>query len=193
MKDLGVKVVHGKSLGKDFTIESLRKDGAKAIFVGIGAPNPKVADTFAGLTEGQGFYTSKGFLPKAAQASKPGMCQSKSSIPKLHGNVVVLGAGDTAFDCATTALRCGAKRVYIAFRKGFTGIRAVPEETELAKSEQCEFLPFMQAKKVHAVVLLLITTAAIGAGLCCIESLFHVVFVYGHAVFFRTNLKCFLT
>jgi dihydropyrimidine dehydrogenase (NADP+) len=152
MKDLGVKVVHGKSLGKDFTIESLRKGGAKAIFVGIGAPNPVIAGTFAGLTEGQGFYTSKGFLPKAAQASKPGMCKSKSKIPKLHGNVIVLGAGDTAFDCATTALRCGAKRVYIAFRKGFTGIRAVPEETELAKAEQCEFLPFMQAKKVCVCV-----------------------------------------
>jgi hypothetical protein len=39
--------------------------------------------------------------------------------------------------------------VYLAFRKGFTGIRAVPEETELARDEQCEFLPFMQAKKVH--------------------------------------------
>lgn len=63
--------------------------------------------------------------------------------------MIVLGAGDTAFDCATTALRCGAKRVYLAFRKGFTGIRAVPEETELARDEQCEFLPFMQAKKVH--------------------------------------------
>lgn len=42
--------------------------------------------------------------------------------------VIVLGAGDTAFDCATSALRCGAKRVYVVFRKGFTNIRAVPEE-----------------------------------------------------------------
>ena len=29
----------------------------------------------------------------------------------------VLGAGDTAFDCATSALRCGAKRVFVIFRK----------------------------------------------------------------------------
>ena len=42
--------------------------------------------------------------------------------------MVVLGAGDTAFDCATSALRCGAKKVFIVFRKGFTNIRAVPEE-----------------------------------------------------------------
>ena len=41
---------------------------------------------------------------------------------------MVLGAGDTAFDCATSALRCGARKVFVVFRKGFTNIRAVPEE-----------------------------------------------------------------
>lgn len=57
-----------------------------------------------------------------------GMCACKTSLPELYGNVIVLGAGDTAFDCATSALRCGARRVYVVFRKGFTNIRAVPEE-----------------------------------------------------------------
>lgn len=58
-----------------------------------------------------------------------GMCKcSGKSLPQLSGNVIVLGAGDTAFDCATSALRCGASRVYVVFRKGFTNIRAVPEE-----------------------------------------------------------------
>ena len=150
MKDLGVKVVHGKSLGKDFTVESLREEGFKGIFVGTGVPDPVIVDQFQGLTEKDGFYTSKGFLPKASLASKPGMgCSKNSKIPRLHGNVIVLGAGDTAFDCATSAVRCGAKRVFLAFRKGFTGIRAVPEETELAKEEKCEFLPFMAPKEVH--------------------------------------------
>jgi dihydropyrimidine dehydrogenase (NADP+) len=68
-----------------------------------------------------------------AKASKPGMCACKSALPVLHGTVIVLGAGDTAFDCATSALRCGAKRVFVVFRKGFTNIRAVPEEMELAR------------------------------------------------------------
>jgi hypothetical protein len=61
-----------------------------------------------------------------------------------------LGAGDTAFDCATSALRCGAKRVFVVFRKGFVNIRAVPEEMELARQEMCEFLPFMSP---HDVVI----------------------------------------
>ena len=77
------------------------------------------------------------------------MCACNSNkLPELHGNVVVLGAGDTAFDCCTSALRCGAKRVFVAFRRGFTNIRAVPEEMELAREEKCEFLPFMSPKEV---------------------------------------------
>jgi dihydropyrimidine dehydrogenase (NADP+) len=53
----------------------------------------------------------------------------------MYGKVIVLGAGDTAFDCATSALRCGAKRVYVVFRKGFTNIRAVPEEVSICFKE----------------------------------------------------------
>ena len=60
-----------------------------------------------------------------------GMCACKSRLPELHSNVIVLGVGDTAFDCATSALRCGARKVFIVFRKGFSNIRAVPEEASL--------------------------------------------------------------
>jgi dihydropyrimidine dehydrogenase (NADP+) len=94
-----------------------------------GLPHPKVAPVFMGLEPAQGFYTSKTFLPLVAAASKPGLCSCKSALPRLSGNVIVLGygdgvsgltpsAGDTAFDCATSALRCGARRVFVVFRKG---------------------------------------------------------------------------
>lgn len=57
-------------------------------------------------------------------------CTTKKALPEISGKVIVLGAGDTAFDCATSALRCGATKVFVAFRKGFTNIRAVPEEVK---------------------------------------------------------------
>ena len=61
------------------------------------------------------------------------MCSCKQTpLPKLRGTAIVLGAGDTAFDCATSALRCGAKKVFVVFRKGFTNIRAVPEEVSIS-------------------------------------------------------------
>jgi len=130
VKDLGVRFQHGRRLAKDdLTIERLRKDGYEAIFVGIGLPQPKSIGVFKGLGPQNGYYTSKDFLPAVAKGSKAGMCGCKrSELPSLSGTVLVLGAGDTAFDCATSALRCGARRVFVVFRKGFRNIRAVPEE-----------------------------------------------------------------
>lgn len=149
MKDLGVKVEYNKALGKDFTVEDLhKKQGFEAIFVGIGLPAPKRISLFDNLTVDDGFYTSKDFLPLVSKASKPGMCSCKSTLPSLYGKVVVLGAGDTAFDCATSALRCGAQRVIIAFRRASSEMRAVPEEADLARDEKCEFLPYCQPKQL---------------------------------------------
>ncbi|XP_067892960.1 dihydropyrimidine dehydrogenase [NADP(+)]-like isoform X1 [Heterodontus francisci] len=149
MKDLGVKIVFGKGLGiEGMTLETLKQDGYEAVFIGIGLPEPKRDHIFEGLTVEDGFYTSKEFLPLVAKASKPGICACQSSLPSLQGRVIILGAGDTAFDCATSALRCGARRVFVVFRKGFTNIRAVPEEMELAKEERCEFLPYMSPKRI---------------------------------------------
>jgi len=150
MKDLSVKIQHGKALSVNggLTISSLKESGYEAIFVGIGLPQPKLIPPFEGLTKSHGFWTSKDFLPIVSKGSKPGMSCCGSSLPELKGKVIVLGAGDTAFDCCTSALRCGAKRVFVVFRKGFTNIRAVPEEMELAREEKCEFLPFLSPKKV---------------------------------------------
>ncbi|XP_026728900.1 dihydropyrimidine dehydrogenase [NADP(+)] [Trichoplusia ni] len=149
VKQLGVKFVTGRKLStKDITVNGLLEDGHSAVFLGIGLPEPKSIPIFKGLNQEMGFYTSKDFLPLVSKGSKKGLCACKSALPSLHGNVIVLGAGDTAFDCATSALRCGARRVYVVFRKGITNIRAVPEEVDLAKEEKCEFIPFMSPREV---------------------------------------------
>ena len=44
-------------------------------------------------------------------------CSKTNKLPKLNGRVLVLGAGDTAFDCATSSLRCGARKVTVVFRR----------------------------------------------------------------------------
>lgn len=148
MKDLGVKIVSNQPLSTDangLTVEKLRREiGCKAIFLGIGLPNPNVDPIFKDLNTSNGFYTSKNFLPLISKSSKAGrekhrnfldinfvslgMCACKISLPVFNGNVVVLGAGDTAMDCATSAIRCGATKVFVCFRKGFNQMRAVPEE-----------------------------------------------------------------
>lgn len=154
VKDLGVKIVTGRKLStKDLTIQKLLSE-TDAIFLGIGLPQPKINPLFKNLTTEQGFYTSKSFLPKVTAASKNyTSCVCKQSIgsvlPKLHGTVIVLGAGDTAFDCATSALRCGAKKIFVIFRRGFSNIRAVPEEVSLAIEEKCELMGFLSPHSVN--------------------------------------------
>lgn len=133
MQDLGVKITTGRSLSTDdLTLQQFLNDGTDALFLGIGLPQAKPNKIFADLTPEMGFYTSKSFLPLVAKASKPGLCACKANValPKLSGTAIVLGAGDTAFDCATSALRCGARKVFVVFRRGFSNIRAVPEEVE---------------------------------------------------------------
>ena len=63
------QVEHGRSLSvNDLTLKSMHEDlGFKSIFIGIGNPQAKTIPIFEGLTEEQGYYTSKSFLPKVKQ------------------------------------------------------------------------------------------------------------------------------
>ena len=66
MTDIGVKVKTKRFLGTaDLTLTKLKDEmNCQAVFLGLGNPEPKVIPMFKDLTEKQGFYTSKGFLPK---------------------------------------------------------------------------------------------------------------------------------
>ncbi|CEM00688.1 unnamed protein product [Vitrella brassicaformis CCMP3155] len=140
--DMGVDFKYNQQLGRDFTVQSLRDhQGYAAVFIGVGLYKAKKSAPFADLTPENGVWTSKEFLPAVANASKPGVCGCKATLPDLGKHAVVLGAGDTAFDCATSASRCGAKRVSIVFRKCWSDMRAVPEERELAIRELADFIP----------------------------------------------------
>ncbi|VDO03044.1 unnamed protein product [Rodentolepis nana] len=162
LRDLGVQIhterpfsastknLESTEASREVSIASLRADGFKAIFLGFGLPNPHSISVFAGLTPEQGYYTSKDFLPRVCAASKGCLGCAHSKLPNLKGKrVVVLGAGDTAFDCATSAVRCGASRVTVVFRKSTSTINPVPEELEAAVREKCDILPNMAPDKVH--------------------------------------------
>ncbi|XP_065172464.1 dihydropyrimidine dehydrogenase [NADP(+)]-like isoform X2 [Atheta coriaria] len=153
VRDLGVQVHCNCPLHTEgITIEKLLSEGACAIYLAIGLPQPRLLPMFKGLTANMGFYTSKSFMPLATKASKWGLCGKKAmakNIPRLHGTVVVLGGGDTAFHCATTALRCGAKKVFVAFRDQMCNLHAVPEEVAMAVEEKCELIGFASPHKVH--------------------------------------------
>jgi NADPH-dependent glutamate synthase beta subunit-like oxidoreductase len=99
----------------------LKKDGYELIFVGSGLTSPK-ADLGKEAYLLPNVYNSKNFLPNVCENVK--MSKSKEKLYKLNGHVIVLGIGDTALDCARSALRIGADRVTVIFRRGFDDMRA---------------------------------------------------------------------
>jgi len=58
----------------------------------------------------------------------------------LTGHVAVFGGGNTAIDCARTAIRCGATAVTVVYRRSREEMPAIPEEVEEAMQEGVEFL-----------------------------------------------------
>jgi 2-oxoacid:acceptor oxidoreductase gamma subunit (pyruvate/2-ketoisovalerate family)/2-oxoacid:acceptor oxidoreductase delta subunit (pyruvate/2-ketoisovalerate family) len=67
----------------------------------------------------------------------------------LRGHVVVLGGGNTAIDCARSALRAGASRVTVAYRRTFEEMPAIDEEIQEAREEGIHFAMQRQPVAFH--------------------------------------------
>jgi len=78
---------------------------------------------------------------------------------KIGHDVVVIGAGNTAIDCATIARRLGAERVTMVYRRSEQEVTAYPHEIEFIKKEGVEFRFLAQPVRVIA-----------GAGLECVRT-----------------------
>lgn len=95
-------------------------------------------------------WHSKSFLRPVCEGTKPGYkVAHKVDAPKLSGHAVVIGIGDTAIDCARSAFRCGADRVSVIFRRGFSDLRANDEEFEPAFYDGCNFIPYSVPEKLN--------------------------------------------
>ena len=81
---------------------------------------------------------------------------------KIGRQVVVIGAGNTAIDCATIAKRLGAQHVTIAYRRSETDMRAYPHELEFIRKEGVEF-------RFHAQPVRVIVDEGAVTGLACTE------------------------
>jgi 2-oxoacid:acceptor oxidoreductase gamma subunit (pyruvate/2-ketoisovalerate family) len=62
----------------------------------------------------------------------------------IEGNVMVIGGGNTAIDCARSALRCGADSVSLAYRRGLDEMPAIVAEIEEALGEGVRIMPHRQ-------------------------------------------------
>ncbi|MGN0811895.1 MAG: NADPH-dependent glutamate synthase [Candidatus Coproplasma sp.] len=135
LKKLGVKVETNVVIGKTLTIDELFEDGYEAVFVGSGAGLPR----FMGIPGEslKGVYSANEFLTRnnLMKAYK-----NNPTTPILKAQkVAVVGGGNVAMDAARTALRLGAEKVYIVYRRSLDELPARKEEVEHAMEEGIDF------------------------------------------------------
>jgi len=130
----GIKVKTDSTLGKDFSLASLKAEGYQSVFLALGSWKAKGMG-IAGESH-PNILTGISFLEKV---KLPGP-------PTLMGTVAVVGGGNTAIDAARTALRSGAKKVVLLYRRTRLEMPAEDEEIEDAEKEGIE-LHFLVAPK----------------------------------------------
>jgi NADH-quinone oxidoreductase subunit F len=136
LKALGVAIKTDCALGREFSLDDLKKQGYEAIFIAIGAHKGKRLPMPGADLEG--VLVGASFLRDVRLGKKP----------KLGNIVLVIGAGYVAFDCARTALRSGVSEVHIAFRKDRQGIRADAVEIDEAEEEGAILHPSLSFTRI---------------------------------------------
>ena len=110
--------------------------GYEAVFIGSGAGLPNFMNIPGEALKG--VYSANEFLTRS-NLMKSYLDDPVTPIMK-GGKVAVVGGGNVAMDAARTALRLGAEKVYIVYRRSMTELPARKEEVEHAQEEGIEFL-----------------------------------------------------
>lgn len=132
---MGVDMETNVVIGKTLTVDELFENGFEAVFIGSGAGLPN----FMGIPGEayKGVYSANEFLTRS-NLMKAYKGEPDTPIMK-GGKVAVVGGGNVAMDAARTALRLGAEKVYIVYRRSMEELPARKEEVEHAIEEGIEF------------------------------------------------------
>jgi len=105
LKNCGVDIVTNVTIGRDKTISELKAEGFEAVFIGVGAHDSRKlgieGEDLAGVLHGVDYLRRVNMGEEL----------------NLGSNVVVVGGGNVAIDCARTALRTGSDQVFILYRR----------------------------------------------------------------------------
>ena len=135
LKKLGVKIETNVVIGKTLTVDEIFDMGFEAVFIGSGAGLPN----FMGIPGEslKGVYSANEFLTRSNLMKS---YRENPTTPIMKGGkVAVVGGGNVAMDAARTALRLGAEKVYIIYRRSMEELPARHEEVEHAIEEGIEF------------------------------------------------------
>ncbi len=136
LQKMGVKFETNFIVGKTASVEDLREEGFQGFFVSSGAGLPRFmnipGENLVGVLSSNEYLTRVNLM---------GASQAGMDTPVVKGKrVAVIGGGNTAMDSVRTALRLGAEKATIIYRRSLDEMPARVEEVVHAKEEGVEFL-----------------------------------------------------
>ena len=135
LKALGVKVETNVVIGKTLTVDELFEMGFEAVFIGSGAGLPNFmgipGESFKGVYSANEYLTRSNLMKAYRETPDTPIMKG--------GKVAVVGGGNVAMDAARTALRLGAEKVYVVYRRSMEELPARREEVEHAIEEGIDF------------------------------------------------------
>ena len=134
LEDLGVKIERNVVIGKTLTVDELLEN-YDAVYIGTGAGLPNFMNIKGESLNG--VYSANEYLTRV-NLMKAYLNDSTTPI-RRKGKVAVVGGGNVAMDAARTALRLGAEKVYIVYRRSMVELPARKEEVEHALEEGIDF------------------------------------------------------
>ena len=146
LRRMGVEFREDFAIGRSRRLaDLLDKDGFDAVFVGTGAGLPK----FMGIPGENlvGVFSANEYLTRANLMRAYDADHADTPI-RRGGKVAVLGGGNVAMDASRTALRLGAEKVYLVYRRSEAEMPARREEVAHAKEEGVEFRVLQNAVRV---------------------------------------------
>ena len=133
---MGVTFIKDCIVGKTISVEDLKEEGFKGIFVASGAGLPNFmnipGENSINIMSSNEYLTRVNLMDAASEDSDTPVAFGK--------NVAVIGGGNTAMDSVRTAKRLGAERAMIIYRRSEEEMPARIEEVKHAKEEGVEFL-----------------------------------------------------
>ncbi len=139
MRAMGVEFETDVVVGKTVTLdELLEEEGYDAVFIGTGAGLPQFMNIPGEHLNG--VYSANEFLTRINLMHAYEFPRYDEPMLDLHGkNVAVIGGGNTALDAIRSALRLGASKAYVIYRRSEAEMPARKEEVKHAQQEGIEF------------------------------------------------------
>ena len=147
LKKMGVDIACNFIVGKTRTIKQLtEEDGFDALYIGVGAGLPR----FMGI-EGEhlvGVYSANEYLTRANLMKAYKFGKGADTPIAISKKVAVIGGGNVAMDAARMAVRLGAQKVYLVYRRSEKEMPARIEEVHHTREEGIQFHILQNPKRI---------------------------------------------